>query len=108
MSGPQPYAASRQRVATITVAGRARLAPTRWSFNAPAELFHKVDQLIDALRRHGVVDGRPHTTHQAVAFQVHKARLGGCGAERLVGAEASGLVKVTFIMLRYFFSTGFL
>ena len=36
-----------------------------------------IENLVDSLRGHGVVDGRPHTAHAAVALQVHKAR--GCG-----------------------------
>ena len=68
-----------------------------------AELLHEIDQLVDALRRHGVVDGGAHTADKAMPLQVHKACLCSGGAERLVGV---GLVKVTFIMLRYSFCTG--
>ena len=107
MPGPQPYAVTLSRVAaTVPRAGHTRLLLCSSSM-LPAELFHKVDQLVDALGRHGVVDGRTHTAHQTVTLQVDETCLGGRGTERLVGVGV-GLVKVTFIMLRYFFSTGFL
>lgn len=70
-----------------------------------AELLHEIDQLVDALRRHGIVDGGAHTADETVPLQVHKACLCSGGAERLVGVGI-GLVKVTFIMLRYSFCTG--
>lgn len=107
MPGPQPYAVTLSRVAaTVPRAGHTRLLLCSSSM-LPAELFHKVDQLVDALGRHGVVDGRTHTAHQTVTLQVDETCL-GAAAQNALSVSASGLVKVTFIMLRYFFSTGFL
>mgnify|MGYP000588644302 CR=1 FL=1 len=91
-----------------SAAGRTHPDPLLCSSSMlPAELLHKVDQLVDALGRHGVVDGRTHTAHQTVTLQVDEACL-GAAAQNALSVSASGLVKVTFIMLRYFFSTGFL
>ena len=106
MPGPQPYAVTLSRVAaTVPRAGHTR--PLLCSSSMlPAELLHKVDQLVDAFGRHGVVDGRTHTAHQTVTLQVDDASV--AAAQNALSVSASGLVKVTFIMLRYFFSTGFL
>ena len=42
-----------------------------------AELLHEIDQLVDALRRHGIVDGGAHTADEAGFVNLKGHRLVG-------------------------------